>query len=363
MLRTRHISRSWGNCCHSCKIAILNSSIFWHFGLRWLIFRPIKSHTCSIGFMSGDIASHVIVWTASCCKKCCTIRALCGLALSSMNIGLSANAWLSKWGTTRGASTLSRYFWPVRLPSRTYKSNLQSKEKQPQTDTPPLPKAVVPNMWLSWNEVFRWCQTLARPSVGRNKKRLSSDQWTRLHVRIVHPKWSCDQSNRAWRWRNVNCWRFMGRRARIPWWWRRLITVRVLMWPPNVKLPRSAPAVLNGRCRGRLDMSRSSLGVVLWGLPARGRSVTFPVWRKRYISRTMMEWLTLKWYATLIWLRPPLCMPTACHLSGMVNFRRTIQTNRKWNLKLYTQKISFRSQTQMLKGTRGTLHTLSYTHK
>jgi hypothetical protein len=29
---------------------------------------------------------------ASCCKQCCTIRALCGLALSSMNIGLPANA-------------------------------------------------------------------------------------------------------------------------------------------------------------------------------------------------------------------------------------------------------------------------------
>jgi hypothetical protein len=55
------------------------------------------------------------------------------------------------------------------------------------------------------------------------------------------------------------------------------LTVRVLMWPPNSKLPRSAPAVLNGRCRARLDMSRSSLGVVLRGLPARGRSVTFPV--------------------------------------------------------------------------------------
>jgi hypothetical protein len=54
---------------------------------------------------------------------------------------------------------------------------------------------------------------------------------------------SCDQSNRAWRWRNVSCGRFMGRRARIPWWWRRLITVRVLMWPPSAKLPRSAPAV------------------------------------------------------------------------------------------------------------------------
>jgi hypothetical protein len=110
MLRTRRLSRYWGNCCHSCKIAVLNSSICWHFGLHWLIFRPIKSHTCSIGFMYGDIAGHGIVWTASCCKKCCTIWALCGLALSSMNIGLSANAWLSKWGTTRGPSTLSRYF-------------------------------------------------------------------------------------------------------------------------------------------------------------------------------------------------------------------------------------------------------------
>jgi hypothetical protein len=116
---------------------------------------------------------------------------------------------LSKWGTTRGASTLSPYFWPVTLPSRTYKSNLQSKEKQPQTVTPPPPKAVVPKMWLSWNEVFRWRQTLARPSVGQNKKRLSSDQWTRFHVRIVHPKWSCDQSNRARRWRNAN-WTFYG---------------------------------------------------------------------------------------------------------------------------------------------------------
>jgi transposase len=38
---------------------------------------------------------------------------------------------------------------PVRLPSRTYKSNLQSKEKQPQTVTPPPSKAVVPKMWLS----------------------------------------------------------------------------------------------------------------------------------------------------------------------------------------------------------------------
>ena len=50
----------------------------------------------------------------------------------------------------------------------------------------------------------------------------------------------------------------------------------LLMWHPNAKLPRSTPTVLNGRCRARLDMSRSSLGVVLRGLPAR-QSVTFPV--------------------------------------------------------------------------------------
>jgi transposase len=37
------------------------------------------------------------------------------------------------------------------------------------------------------------------------------------------------------------------------------------MWPPNAKLPRSAPAVLNGRCCARLDISLSSLGVVLLG--------------------------------------------------------------------------------------------------
>jgi hypothetical protein len=116
-----------------------------------------------------------------------------------------------------------------------------------------------PKSSCAWNEVFRWRQTLARSSVGCSQKRLSSDQWSRLHVRIVHPKWSCDQSNRAWWWCNVNCERFMGRRTRIPWWWRRLITVCVLMWPPNAKLPRSAPAVLNGCCRARLDMSRSSL--------------------------------------------------------------------------------------------------------
>jgi hypothetical protein len=72
---------------------------------------------------------------------------------------------------------------------------------------------------------------------------------------LAPTKTSFQDNHSLWRWRNVNCGRFMGRRARILWWWRRLFTVCVLMWPPNTKLPRSAPAVLNGRCRAHLDMS------------------------------------------------------------------------------------------------------------
>jgi hypothetical protein len=238
MLGKRRLSRSGGNCCYSCKIAVLNSSIFWHFGLRWLIFRPIKSHTCSIVFMSGDIAVHGIVWTASCCKKCCTIRALCGLALSSMNIG---QRMIVEMGDSAWNEHIVTVFLACQITIKNVQVQLTVNGKTTPDSYTPTPKAVVPKMWLSWNEVFRWRQTLARLSVGRNKKRLSSDRWIRLHVRIVHPKWSCDQSNRAWRWRHVNCGRFMGRRACIPWWWRPLITVRAHMWPPNAKLLRSAP--------------------------------------------------------------------------------------------------------------------------
>ena len=101
--------------------------------------------------MSGDIAGHGIVWTASRCYKCCTIRALCGLALSSMNIGLSANAWMSKWGTTRGASTLSRYFWPVRYYHQERTSSTYSQRKNnPRQLHPHLYKigTVVMTIWL-----------------------------------------------------------------------------------------------------------------------------------------------------------------------------------------------------------------------
>jgi hypothetical protein len=113
-----------------------------------------------------------------------------------------------------------------------------------------------------------------RVADGRNKKQLSSDQWTRLYVRIVHPKdhvtSQIEHGEDVMSTVDV-LWVV----ALAFWWWRCLITVCVLMWPPSAKLPRSAPAVLNGRCRARLDMSRSSLCVVLRGLPACGRLVTF----------------------------------------------------------------------------------------
>jgi hypothetical protein len=93
----------------------------------------------------------------------------------------------------------------------------------------------------------------------------------------------------------------------------------------RARRPIKRPQLTLRHRHAQFDWSHDHLrGVVLRGLPARGRSVTFPVWRKRCIRRTMMEWLTLKWSATLLWLKPPLCMLTACHLSGMVEFRRTI---------------------------------------
>jgi hypothetical protein len=65
----------------------------------------------------------------------------------------------------------------------------------------------------------------------------------------------------------------MGRRARIL---RCLITVCVLMWPPSAKLSRSAPAVLNGRCRGRLDMSRFTCTWTVSNIPRLTKTLPFP---------------------------------------------------------------------------------------
>ena len=165
MLRTIRLSRSCGNCCHSCKIALLNSSICWHFGLRWWICRQIKSHTSSIGFMSGDIAGHGIVWAASCCKKCCTIRDLCGLALSSMNIGLSVNAWLANGGLrVEGANCHGIFGLSDYHQERTSPTYSQRKHNPRQLHPTPKSSCALNVVVLKWSVSFdpNPCTTVGR---------------------------------------------------------------------------------------------------------------------------------------------------------------------------------------------------------
>jgi hypothetical protein len=66
----------------------------------------------------------------------CTGCGLCGLALPSIIIGQLANGWPSKWGTTNERRIWSRYFCPLKVPSMTYKSILQFREKHYTTKLP-----------------------------------------------------------------------------------------------------------------------------------------------------------------------------------------------------------------------------------
>ena len=58
---------------------------------------------------------------------------------------------------------------PVKVPSRTYKSSLQFRERHPQTVTPAPPNAVVHTICSSRNAVFLGLHTRTRPSTGVNK--------------------------------------------------------------------------------------------------------------------------------------------------------------------------------------------------
>ena len=105
----------------------------------------------------------------NCCLIFLTMQALCDLVLSCLKISMSANEWLSIWGTTCALSTFSRYATPMRLPCKICKSNLQLNEKHPRH----LHRRHRP--FPSWNSVFISRQTRTRLSTGRNKNRLSSD--------------------------------------------------------------------------------------------------------------------------------------------------------------------------------------------
>ena len=114
--------------------------------------------------MSGDIAGHGIAWTASCCYKCWTIRALCDLALSSMNIGLSANAWLSKLGTTLGRAHCHGMFGLSDYHQERTSPTYSQRKNNPRQLRPHLYKigTVVMTIWfnatkyqyLKWQWIF-----------------------------------------------------------------------------------------------------------------------------------------------------------------------------------------------------------------
>ena len=94
--------------------------------------------------MSGDIAGHGIVRTASCCKHFCTIRALCGLVLSSMNIGM-----IVEMGDYAWSEHIVTVFLASQITIKNVQVQLTVKGKTtPDSYTPP-PKAVVPKIWLS----------------------------------------------------------------------------------------------------------------------------------------------------------------------------------------------------------------------
>ena len=124
-------------------------------------------------------------------------------------IFLSIFFFLHQMGDYAWSEHIVMVFLACQITIKNVQVQLTVKGKTTPESYTPTPKSSCAQnvVVLKWSVSL--AQNLARPSVGRNKKRLSTDQWTRLHVRIVHPKWSCDQSNRAWRWPNVN-WTFYG---------------------------------------------------------------------------------------------------------------------------------------------------------
>ena len=207
---------------------------------------------------------------ASCCRYFCTIQALYGLTLASIRIGRLVNRWQSKWGTTNGHRVWSRYFCPVKVPSMTYKSSLQFRERHPQTVTPAPPNAVEHTICSCRNAVFLGLHTRTRPSTGVNKNNfhltsaLSATTWYSIPYGHVL----------------IKAWLFCGvlsvadALARNFVLLRRLLRVRLLMRLLTIHRLRSVFAVLNDHCLASLLRSLSSFGVVFRGFPVLWRSFT-----------------------------------------------------------------------------------------
>ena len=180
-----------------------------------------------------------------------------------------------------------------KVPSRTYQSSLQFKEKQPERVMPLSPNAVVPTICSCINAVFLGLYTRMQPSTGFNWKRLSSDQCTLCHDLIFHPIWSRVHWSLTILWRIGSSECFIGLLARNLVLLRRLLTVRLLMRPLTIHWLRSVFAVLNGCCLVSLLMSPSALRVVFRSFLVLWCSFILSVRFTHCFNRTMTKWLTL----------------------------------------------------------------------
>jgi hypothetical protein len=189
-------------------------------------------------------------------------------------------------------STLSRYATPLWLPCKTYKSNLQLKEKHPR-------------------QLHHRHRTMLYPSRSHHEMQCFYDDrldrghpWSAIKIefrltkksfpilRIFQRKLPHDQFHRACRWRNDSCGRFMGRLAHL----RHLLTALTDEWIQFISN--------TSLCRA---FTLSSLGVCGRGVSDRGCSSTIPViYRMVYIHLPCHPSIAniCLWHANSL---PPLC--------------------------------------------------------
>ena len=152
--------------------------------------------------------------------------ALCDLVLLSLNIGLSANEWLSKGGTTCAIKTLSRFAPLLGLPSKTCKSNWQLTEKYSQTFPSPPPNALVPIACQSWKTVF----------YATRGKRGHPQGAITIYFLLTNglvSNYEYSNGDGIHRWRTYSCGRFMGLIAHKGCSLSRMSTVLTDTWPPK----------------------------------------------------------------------------------------------------------------------------------
>ena len=129
----------WGIALHSWRSTSDSSCIVCGALFRRAILLDIMSHTCSMGFKSGDRAGHSITSIVSSRRYCLVTLAVCGCALSCIRI----KSWpiAPAKGLTMGWTMSFTYLIAVRLPLSTTTSSVRPwMDIPPQTITDPPPK-------------------------------------------------------------------------------------------------------------------------------------------------------------------------------------------------------------------------------